>query len=371
MTIKRVLQVGKFYPPMWGGIETVTVGMEELRDNTLTVDTMVFGMDANEINSKHGTTTVFPFKEFKGVPFSFRLLRAIVRNADRYDAVFVHYPNVMPIIALLFLKKKSVYLYWHAEAGNKGFIFTNLFNILLFFIRSKIKTIIAPTFSHYKTLPKFLKNKNQAILMYYPTDVLRIASNQSVKTLSERIDVPRPYFIVVGRLVPYKGISFVISAFRIFLEASPKHVKLVIIGSGPLERALREQISKLDLDCHVELITHATHENKIQFLSGAVATIFTSITNQEMFGLTQVESYALGVPTITTEIPNSGVSDIARASSASIIVDRHDTAQLVDAMQTLINDVELNGTLSRSGIAYFEKTFRKSKIREDLKHLME
>ena len=62
-----------------------------------------------------------------------------------------------------------------------------------------------------------------------------------------------PILITAGRLVPWKGYEAVIESMPAILRSHPR-ARLLIVGSGPHESALREQIEKLELGSAVRLL---------------------------------------------------------------------------------------------------------------------
>ena len=94
-----------------------------------------------------------------------------------------------------------------------------------------------------------------------------------------------PFYLSLGRLVPYKRVDLIVESFR-----KMPHLKLIVIGDGP-ERA---QIEKT-LPKNVTLLGRQPREIVRQHLQYAKALIFAA---EEDFGIVPVEAQALGTPVI-------------------------------------------------------------------------
>jgi glycosyltransferase involved in cell wall biosynthesis len=106
---------------------------------------------------------------------------------------------------------------------------------------------------------------------------------------------------VVGRLVPYKRVDLVIRALA-RLRASHPTLELVVIGQGPEMAALQDLVPELGVEAHVDLRGFvASHTDVLAAMAGSSA--FVSASEIEGFGIVLVESMALGVPYVASDIP--------------------------------------------------------------------
>jgi glycosyltransferase involved in cell wall biosynthesis len=112
------------------------------------------------------------------------------------------------------------------------------------------------------------------------------------------------YLLFVGRLVPYKGLEVLLRA----LAHHPVGMPLRVVGDGPMRRELEMLADRLDVD--VEFLGHVTDEALPRLYRGAHLTVLPSVTRQEAFGITLIESMACGTPVVASDLP--GVADVAR-----------------------------------------------------------
>jgi glycosyltransferase involved in cell wall biosynthesis len=112
------------------------------------------------------------------------------------------------------------------------------------------------------------------------------------------------YVLVVGRLVPYKGVEVLIRAMAKLRGAPP----LTIVGDGPL----RPQLEGLALRMGVQaaFLGRVPDEELPALYRGAALTVLPSVNRQEAFGIALVESMACGTPVVASDLP--GVAEVAR-----------------------------------------------------------
>ena len=102
---------------------------------------------------------------------------------------------------------------------------------------------------------------------------------------------PEMRLLVMGRLVPDKGIGNALSALG-SLRGFPW--SLDIVGDGPCRSALEQQMHELGLGARVRF--HGIQPNPAKYYSRADLLLFPS--RSESFGLVVVEAMAHGVPTL-------------------------------------------------------------------------
>lgn len=147
--------------------------------------------------------------------------------------------------------------------------------------------------------------------------------------------LPGPLWLMVGRLVYYKGHAVAIDA----LAQLPG--TLLVVGTGPLETALRNQAARLGITARIRWVGHASNEFIVAAYHAATALWFPSVARSEGFGLAQVEAMACGCPVINTHIPASGVSWVSQHGVSGLTVPVGDATALADAARTMANDTHL------------------------------
>ena len=143
-----------------------------------------------------------------------------------------------------------------------------------------------------------------------------------------RRPAPAPRFLYLGRLAPEKGVDVLLGAFASVVEDVPD-ARLRIVGSGPLERALKSDAARLGLASTVEFVGHAKRVQVDAELEGAWALVAPSLWS-EPFGIIALEALARGVPVVATE--GGGFDETVGDPSTGILVPAGDELALADAL---------------------------------------
>jgi glycosyltransferase involved in cell wall biosynthesis len=167
-----------------------------------------------------------------------------------------------------------------------------------------------------------------------------------------------PLWLSVCRLVYYKGIEVALEALR--------HVagKLIVIGTGPLEAALRQRAEAFGVADRVIWFGHADPDQLVGAYQAATAFWFPSVARSEGFGLVQVEAMASGCPVINTAIPGSGVPWVSLHDLTGLTVPVGNTMALAAAAQRLLDEDGLRDQLGRQGRERACSDFAEQKMAE-------
>lgn len=120
-----------------------------------------------------------------------------------------------------------------------------------------------------------------AQVIYPPVDVPDASSINYENNNNEK------YFVTCSRLVEYKRIDLIVSAF----VKDPSR-KLMVIGEGPMENKLKALAKKTK---NITFCGRLSENEKNNIIANAQAFIFAA---KEDFGIAPVEAQALGVPVI-------------------------------------------------------------------------
>jgi glycosyltransferase involved in cell wall biosynthesis len=139
--------------------------------------------------------------------------------------------------------------------------------------------------------------------------------------------------IAVGRLSVEKGHRYLIDAVSRVLRDSPQlRFRVLIAGSGPADRKLKQQVSKSGLDQHVTFIGHC-YDIKAVF---SIADLFVLPSLSEGSPNALLESMAARVPIVATNV--GGVSEHVTDGDSALLVPPGDSAALAKAMIQLLSD---------------------------------
>ena len=133
------------------------------------------------------------------------------------------------------------------------------------------------------------------------------------------------YYVSVGRLVPYKRIELLAQAF-----AQMPDRKLRIIGTGPDFKKVKAAAGP-----NVEVLGFCSNDEVRAQLSGAKAYLFAGI---EDFGITPVESQALGTPVIA--FADGGLRETVRTGPRGVATGLFFREQSVPAIVQAVDEFE-------------------------------
>ena len=180
-------------------------------------------------------------------------------------------------------------------------------------------------------------------------------------------DFGLPKIISVGRLVEKKGFADLIAACAI-LKKEGTSFYCRIIGSGPLEAALRAQIDQLGLAQHVALEGARQEEEVMRFLHGA--RVFALACRHEKDGgmdnlpTVIMEAMASALPVVSTRV--AGIPEMVIDHQTGKLTDENDPVAFAAALKELLNNRELAQQRGRSAR---ELALRKFSIETTTRHL--
>ena len=131
---------------------------------------------------------------------------------------------------------------------------------------------------------------------------------------------PQGYLMAFGRFVGYKRFDLAIAV------AEAVGQPLVIAGSGPLERSLRETGARATVP--VTVVVRPSDEDLLALFGGADALISPGV---EDFGITSVEAQAAGVPVVGPAL--GGLRDTVDPSVTGVLVADQSVEQLADGVR--------------------------------------
>lgn len=145
-------------------------------------------------------------------------------------------------------------------------------------------------------------------------------------------DLPERYALYIGRLAAYKGIETILRA----AELTP-HINYVIAGRGPLATLVGSQIVDNELKNIYFIGEYIEEDDKEYLIEKSQFLLFPSISDNEAFGLVQLEAMRAGKPIINTDL-DTGVNFVAPHLNCAITVKKLDHEDLARAVKLLWQD---------------------------------
>jgi len=334
----RILQIGKYYPPSRGGMETVLRLMcEGLLDRGHDVTALVSGpgwKDRRETIAgprsgragwllRAGTpVTVNGQPLSPGLP---RLLAGVLRD-DAPDLVQLHLPHPAACAAVLRALPRgagagpALCIWYHADITRQR-LGARLVRPLVRACLGRADGVAVST----ATL-----RDGSSLLAPHRERVRVIPFGIDADGWAATTPAPDGPFLFVGRLVYYKGLRLLIEAVRRTPEA-----RLVVVGGGPLRRGLERQALGEGLAGRVRFAGELSDGDLRREMGEARALVLPSDGAGETFGVVQLEAMAAGLPVISTRLP-TGVAEVNCDGETGRVVPPGDTAALAAALAEIL-----------------------------------
>jgi rhamnosyl/mannosyltransferase len=357
-----ILHLGKYYPPELGGMEVVVKSFAEATAGELDNYCLVASKAGPTRVERTDGVTVHYLKElgtFLLTPVLPSLPAVLhrLRRERRFDAILLHYPNPMAVAALalslLFRRKSEKIVIWHhadvlLEERWKRALY-RLFRPIEEWVFRRTDAFVAATPHHVTCSDTFRRFSDHTTIIPYaiPDPWFEVSDADRSAAEMTRTTMGGKFLLFVGRLVPYKGLETLLRA------ADRIPCRIVIIGTGPLDSALRREIAARGLDEKVLLLGRV--DDLRPYYQGCDFFVLPSVTALEGFGIVQIEAMAVGKPVVSSDLP-SGVTYVNIDGETGLTFHVGDDAALAEACNRLLSDTAL---LERLGANARMRTFGK------------
>lgn len=146
----------------------------------------------------------------------------------------------------------------------------------------------------------------------------------------------------VGNLTRKKNQEMMLRATAI-LSQRVSNVRLVLIGTGPLEESLRRLTARLRIEDRVTFL--GTREDVLDLLPGLDAFCLSS--QFEGLSIALVEAMATGIPCVATAV--GGMPEVVEDGVSGLLVPAGATQELANALERLLRDETLRQRLAEAG----------------------
>jgi len=160
----------------------------------------------------------------------------------------------------------------------------------------------------------------------------------------------KPIVLFVGRFRWYKGL-------HVLLEAMDQvDAVLLVVGAGTMrqEQRIRKSINSMKNPERVVLLGPAAHLGPVLAASDLIC--LPSTHRAEAFGYVLLESFAAGVPAVTTEL-GTGTSYVNQDGETGLVVPPGDSGSLAEAISRICQNKALRDRFSEAAKTRVRKDF--------------
>lgn len=369
----RILQVGKYYPPHKGGMETA---LRHLTEGLLAcgheVRVLVAGNRyATRRDDLPGAPGALIRARSIGVcssqPITFALPSLLRRELALFQphVVHLHLPNPLACLAWRLATipprlphpaqdsagARPALAVWHHADIVRQRVGGRLLAPLLRWCLTRADGVCAGTEAWKQTSTELSVCRERVRVIPYGIDL------DPFLALEPRGDGP---FLFIGRLVAYKGLRVLLDALAGLQEA-----RLDIVGTGPQWEAISKRCEQADLRGRVRLLGDVPDEDLPAIMARCRALVLPSVDRSETFGLVLVEAMAAGLPLVTTNLP-TGVRELNRPGETGWLVEPGDPAGLRRALASILADPDRAMALGRNGRREAVRSYARSRLADDL-----
>jgi len=341
----KVLHVGKYYPPRWGGMETALKDICEGIAPQVDLEVLVANDSRRPVVERHAGFELTLLANFRTV-FSQPITPALLGRFWDNDAEIVHLHEPNPLALTCFLLSGHpgrLVIHYHSDIVRQRKL-KWLYGPILERGLARAEAIVAGSQELVDTSPHLARYRRKCLVIPFGIDLrpfLKIG--RPPRTGPKRI-------LAVGRLSYYKGFHHLIDA----MPALDAH--LTIAGAGELHGALQSQIAARGLESRVLLAGRVGEAELLDLYRDADIFCLPSCERSEAFGLVMVEAMGAALPVVSTDLP-TGVRAVNRHGETGSVVPPGDANALSQALRQLLDDEELRSRYGRAGRERAQRLF--------------
>jgi rhamnosyl/mannosyltransferase len=358
----RVVQVGKYYYPYVGGIESHLFTLVNELKHQVDLDVIVSNTTRLTQRDVHRGVSVTRCGAIAHAASASISPGMVLELSQRnYDVVHLHLPHPVGVASYLASRKPAQHrliVSYHSDVIRQQrllALYAPLVNKLL--RRADVVIATSPNYRESSSVLQRFAEKTSVVP--YGIDLELFRHTEALATRAREIRTrfgERPLLVAVGRLIYYKGFEFAIRALPEVPEA-----QLLIIGDGPLRAELGQLARELGVGDRVHLLGEMQNDETPAYYFASDVYLLPSIARSEAFGIVQIEAMACGLPVINTDL-RSGVPFVSRHGESGLTVPPSDAPALAAAIRELLAAPETRKRMGEAGRARAEREFSKEAL---------
>jgi len=341
----QVLHVGKFYPPVAGGMERVVQSLCTVAGDRIDSRVLAFNTGprtVSEVIDRVAVTRVGIVGSAGSVPIA-PAFPAHLRRAAA-DVMILHEPNPWALLAYAMVRPRMPLAIWlHSEVVRPKLQYRLFYTPIArpAYHRASRFIVSSPVLAEQAAVLRPFRDRVSVIPFGIDADRWRPTAAVCRRADEIRRGAGRPLVLFAGRHVPYKGLHVLIEA------AAPLDVSVVMLGDGPMRAAWTSLAAEQRGPARFSFPGEVDDDEMRAHLAACSMLVLPSVTRAETFGFVQLEAMACGRPVISTALPTG----VPWVNQAGIVVPPADVGALREAIDRLARDPVLAARLGAEGEA--------------------
>ncbi len=358
----RILHLGKFYPPVPGGMERYLGDLVQAQRAAGDIPTVLCHADTPARTRRDPPWLMRCPVWFRllfapiSPAFPLWLARAIRRHAPEVLHLHLPNPSAFAALALPSARRLPWVVHWHADIETGRFPWSlrlayPFYRIFERAVLERADAVVATSAAYLESSRPLRRVRHKAQAIPLGVDPARLPD-----VPEEETGGPWPRVglrvLAIGRLTYYKGFDTLISAV-----GGLREVELAIVGEGEERPRLEHLLEQLGRPPHIRLLGQADDATCQRLLASCDVFCLPSRERTEAFGIVLMEAMRYGKPLVATRLAGSGVPWVAREDDNAVLVPVDDVRALAAALAGLCADTLTRARLGASSRARFVAEF--------------
>jgi rhamnosyl/mannosyltransferase len=333
MSEPTVVQVSQFYPPHTGGIETVAEKFAEAAAKegfeSWVLAAIERGFGQTECHNGVTVRRAGSLGVMFSVPIAPLLPVHYRRTVADADVVHFHLPHPSSVMSELVAGtgEYTTVASYHSDIIRQSQSFQIYEHFLKRFL-NRVDRILVSSPQLRDTSKMLAPHRKKCKIVPNSIEIERFGDYDGPQ-YDLPVEEDRPTVLVVGRLIYYKGIKYLVEAME-DVDAT-----LLIVGEGDRRSMIAKRIEEAGLTDRVHHLGYVPEDVLHDAYDRADLFVLPSVAPSEAFGIVQLEAMAYETPVVNTDLP-TGVPWVSMDGETGRTVKPENPAALAEAIRELL-----------------------------------